>query len=173
VNGVYQKKPKQIPRSKTSQLDAQSETQIEQWVKDYESRWEKNTKFQPEQLLLSDEILSSYLDKYHKHLLKYRSRSTADIRVSIVRRYASPYFLDHKPPLKDPQQWVGISIHLLEHLEKKKLSWSLMAAITTDLRGFYKYLLKMASPYQRRIGGRLRSLGILFNSLRDASLAKF
>src|SRR5687767_13363354 len=93
VNGVYQKKPKQIPREKTKELDAQSVVQIEQWVREYEYRWEKNTQFQPEQILLSDDLLSSYLDKYHKHLLKYRSESTADNRVSTVRRYSIPYFL--------------------------------------------------------------------------------
>ena len=142
TDGKYHKKPRQISRTETKKLDGQDDTQVEQWVRDYEFRWEKNEKFQPDQVLLSDELLSAYLEKYKLHLLKYRSKSTAFNRISTIRRYSIPFFLSQKPPMKDPQLWVGVSVKMLEYFEKEKLSWSMICAINTDLRGFYKYLIE-------------------------------
>lgn len=142
VDGQYQKKPKPLPREQTNHLDPLEDLQVQQWVDQWELRWEKNDKFQPTRILYSDDLITAYLEKYKAHLLKYRSESTALNRVSIIRRYAVPYFLSQNPPMKDPQLWVSVSIKLLEHLERQSLSWSLMAAINTDLRGFYRYLIE-------------------------------
>lgn len=142
VKGKRQKKPKQIPRKQYSELDGASDEVIEQWRLDWERRWEKNDKFDPESIILSDSLITSYLEKYKAHLLKYKAKSTAVNRISVIRRYAIPYFLNNNPPLRDPQQWISISIRLLEYLEEKKLSWSMMAAINTDLRGFYNFMIE-------------------------------
>ena len=92
--------------------------------------------------MLSDELLASYLEKYKQHLLKYRSKTTALNRASIIRRYVFPFFLSQSPPLKDPQLWTSVSVRLLEHLEKSGLGFSLVREINTGLKGFYKYLIE-------------------------------
>lgn len=125
------------PRSLYSHLDGAPEHNINAWVGEWTERNEGRA---PDALLPPDPQMLGYLQKWSEHLgrVRHRTNGTRKKYVSLIRRYALPYFqgLD----CGDPQRWPGVSIRLYDHLTQKGCSQSLIAEINNALRGFYSWL---------------------------------
>ena len=140
------------PRSEYSHLDAAPDYEIEAWVKQWSEQYE-NKKVRKDNILFSDDSLNRYLADYVVYLrdVKELAQGTREKYLSLVRRYAIPYFLEQG--LKDPQQWAGVSVRLYDYLKKLECSPVLVAEVNNALRGFFSWMQEQGIV---AYGGELR-----------------
>lgn len=129
------------PRRLYKHLDAAPDHNIEAWVRQWEVQYE-SPRVTPDHVLHHDDTLTRYIADYRTFLkdTQQLAPGTYQKYASLLTRFAVPYFLSQDTPLRDPQQWPGISVRLLDYLQAKQLSPALISEINLALRGFYAWL---------------------------------
>ena len=144
------KKPKALPRAQIRHLDGQPDDVIQIYISSLNTA--------PRHYPVYDENLTQLIDKFVE-FLKERGLDHASLLYSYrspLLRYVVPFYLNQTPPLKQPDQWAGLSSKLLEHLKTTGCSNPMVLKVNMAFRGFWKWLLDEGLVPEGRVL-RLRS----------------
>jgi integrase len=132
---------KTVPRHFLEHLDNEPDSLIDAWVRTNESRWDSAGE-SPLGLLLSDSHLEEMLKSWGSFREKrgYGIKNTRTRALHALHDDVFPYFLSHKPPLTDPNDWPKISFGLVEWQEKEGISEANRVHSRTALRKFWRWL---------------------------------
>ena len=126
-----------LPRSETRHLDSAPDHNIDVWVKEWALTHE-GVVVTPEQI--SNPDLDRYLEQWSRFLASRKSPITIQGYLLSMREHVFPYFLRQDPPASDPNTWPYFSVKLLDHLESKGVTNSVIERTYNALRKFYNYL---------------------------------
>ena len=145
-----------LPRAETKHLDGLEDHNVQAWVDQWERQYE-GAKVQADGILFNSDRLTKLLDDFCAYRISHKKKNPATVRThhNFILNHAIPFFLQNDPPLKDPNQWPGVSVRLLEHLKAKGLPTSSIQHTNTGLRFFWEYLLE-EGVVQTQIPLRLR-----------------
>lgn len=152
-------KQKALPRKLTKHLDGEPTHNIQAWVDQYALQYE-NKKF-TKQTFIESKKLNNLVDLFGQYLKKRRrAEPTIQKHKSLLKRTILPYFLLADEQIySDPNNWPGISIKLLDYLQEKGLSDTLIETCNTSLRLFWNWLgdeRYLTTPYELRLRNPVR-----------------
>lgn len=121
-----------LPRAQIKHLDSQTDHTIQYYVDQLDPK--PILKFQ-------DDQLNHHVDRWCEYL-KTRGLNPATIRIreKALLETIIPFYLQQEPPVKDPTQWAGKSVHLLNHYIELGLLTANIQNHNTALKGFWKWM---------------------------------
>lgn len=126
----------QLSRNLTKHLDGAEDHIIDSWVSNYAYEHENKKDAPP---VLTEESLTLLVEQFRVYLQgRGKEYTTVQWHCSSLLNNVIPFFLDRG--LKDPGQWSGVSVHLLQYLKDKELSSHNIVKCNQALNQFWKWL---------------------------------
>lgn len=133
-------KQTQLKRHLTCHLDGAEPHQIEAFVSNIGYKYEK-LRLVPESGLYSDDRLSLLVEDFKKtRLAEGYALDTVRYQCNLLLDWGIPFFLSQKEPLKDPNQWPGVTNKLREYLRQRMIPPNAVRKLRTALLKFWQFL---------------------------------
>lgn len=131
---------KQVSRSEYTFLDSYTDSQVDQWVREWALKYE-NKQVGPRNLLYSSSPLADLVRQFTDYRQsRGLDRKTARYHRRLLTGYVLSYYLRQDPPIPEPKDWAPSAPRLLAYLEKRGLGSGAISHLNIAFRRFWDWL---------------------------------